>query len=75
MKILKAICLTVILALMLSLPAYAGEVQTPGNPAPVPTPRPTSNMAGNMSAPTVTNLGDTSTVGYADLLWVLASIY
>ena len=75
MKTLKAICLAVILALTLSLPAYAGEVQTPGNPAPTPTPRPSSNMSGDMSEPTVTDLGNTSTVSFADLLWVLALIY
>ena len=77
MKALIAICPTAILALVLSLPVYAGDAQTPGSPAPTPTPSTTSHMTGNLSEPTVTSTdsNDTSTVGFADLLWVLALIY
>lgn len=77
MKTLQAICTATILALVLSLPAYAGEIQTPGSPAPTPPPPPSSTMTGDMSEPTgtSTDLDDTSTVGFVDLLWVLASIY
>jgi hypothetical protein len=36
MKTFKAICIAAILALALSVQAYAGDVETPGNPAPKP---------------------------------------
>ena len=36
MKTLKAICTATILALALSVSTYAGDVSTPGSPAPAP---------------------------------------
>jgi hypothetical protein len=38
MKTFKAICTAAILALALTVPAYAGDVETPGKPAPSPSP-------------------------------------
>jgi hypothetical protein len=71
MKTLKAICMTAILAMALSVPANAGDVYTPGF-TPPPPPPPPSNTAGPTA--TSTNLSDTSTESFVDLLWVLASI-
>jgi hypothetical protein len=75
MKTLKAICTAAILALALSVPTYAGDVLVPGRTAPPPPPE--SNITGDMSVPTATSfaLGDVSTAGLADILWVLASIF
>lgn len=69
MKTLKAICMTAILAMALSVPANAGDVYTPGFTTPPPPPPPTAPTA------TSTSLSDTSTESFVDLLWVLASIY
>jgi len=41
MKTVKVICITMVLALFLSVPAYAGDISTPGMNAPVPMPSPT----------------------------------
>jgi hypothetical protein len=38
MKTFKAICTAAILALALTVPVYAGDVETPGKPAPSPSP-------------------------------------
>lgn len=77
MKTLKAICTVAILALALSVPAYAGELLTPGYTAPPPPPPPELNITVDISVPTETSsdLGDMSTPGFADILWVLASIF
>lgn len=72
MKTLKAICTAAILALALSVPVYAGDVHTPGYTAPPPPPPPT-NITVEINMPTATSpdLGDISTPGFADILWVL----
>ena len=78
MKTLKAICTAAILALALSVPAYAGDMLTPGYTAPPPPPPPPqSNITVDLSVPTETSsdLGDMSTPGFAEILWVLASIF
>lgn len=77
MKTLKAICTAAILALALSVPTYAGDVLTPGFTAPPPPPPAESNIIGDMSVPTATSsdLGDISTPGFLDVLWVLVSIF
>lgn len=83
MKALKAICTATILALAVSVPTYAGDVQTPGYTEPPPPPPPASNITlptttssapGDMSTPTCSALGD-MTPGLADVLWVLASMF
>jgi hypothetical protein len=69
MKTLKAICTAAILALALSVPAYAGDMHTPGAPSP-----------GDVSTPgktvvTPTDSGDIGSPGFADILWALASMF
>lgn len=69
--------MTAILALALGVPVNAGDVYTPGSPTPPPPPPQSSNMTADMSEPTATStdLSDTSTEGFVELLWVLASIF
>ena len=75
MKTLKAICTSAILALALSVPAYAGEVLTPGvTPPPPPPPALTINVAVNQQTETSSDLGDIITPSVADILWILVSI-
>ena len=40
MKTLKVICIELVLAVFLSVTAYAGDISTPGMTAPDPTPSP-----------------------------------
>jgi hypothetical protein len=80
MKTLKAIGAGAILALALTVPTYAGQLETPGYTVPPPPPPPELNFSVDtvgVSAPTEmssapSNIG---TPGFADLLWVLASIF
>jgi hypothetical protein len=77
MKTLKAICPTLVLALILVVPAYAGDIQTPGSPAPPPPPSPMrqspTDSASILTAECSTS-GDIST-DFAEILWALASIF
>ena len=77
MKTLKAICPTLLLGLMLVIPAYAGDIQTPGSPAPPP-PVPMRQSSTLDSADMLTagcsTSGDVST-DFAEILWALASIF
>ena len=76
MKTTKAICATALLALSLSIPAYAdtapGEQHTPGSPTPAPvsiapeTPENAGLPAGSSAAD-----GDISSPSIADILWAL----
>jgi hypothetical protein len=74
MKSLKAICTAAILALALSVPAYAGDILSPGFCAPPPPP-PESNITVDASVSTQAAPVDLTTPGLADILWVLASIF
>jgi len=65
MKTMKAICTAAILALVLTVPAYAGDISTPGvtctageigcpgaaDPGETQTPGSTSTVAGDISTP------------------------
>jgi hypothetical protein len=78
MKTLKKICTTAILALALGVPVYAGQVETPGYTAPPPPPPPAElNITLELGDPMTpsSDLGDTSSPSFADLLWALASIF
>jgi hypothetical protein len=77
MKTLKTICTTAILALALSVPVYAGQIETPGYTAPPPPPPPDSIVTVELSAPiaSTSDLGHTTSLSFADLLWALASIF
>ncbi len=74
MKTLKAICPVVLLALALAVPTYAGDIQTPGAPAPPPAPAPMTS-ADTSSLTDYFTSGDISASGCADILWALASIF
>ena len=78
MKTVKAICAASVMALFLSLPAYAddpipGDVHIPGKPCPITgcVVNPTTSPAGETTAVD----GDISFSALADILWTLASIF
>lgn len=75
MKSLKTICTAAILGLALSAPAYAGDMTMPGYVPPPPPP--SSCMTEDVSelTATSTDLSDTNSIGFTDLLWVMASIF
>ena len=78
MKTLRTICTTAILALALSVPVYAGQIETPGYTPPPPPPPPELVVTVEVNAPiaSTSDLGDdTSSLSFADLLWALASIF
>jgi hypothetical protein len=68
MKTMKAICTAAILALVLTVPAYAGEINSPGvtcegeidcpggDPGDIHTPGATSSIAGDISTPGFMNI-------------------
>jgi hypothetical protein len=65
MKTLKAICTATVLALALSVTAFAGEISSPGSPTP-----------GNVCASSGTATGDLDTsTGFAYILWDLISMF
>jgi hypothetical protein len=72
MKKMKAICTAVILALALSVPVYAGDINSPGVAAPGET-QPPPGVLGDISSPGVT--GDIHTPGLWDFLLAIASAF
>jgi hypothetical protein len=50
MKSVKPLCTAAIVALALSVPAYAGEISSPGSPNPSPTPA-SSTAPGDIHIP------------------------
>ncbi|MDQ6654035.1 MAG: hypothetical protein M3Y84_15000 [Acidobacteriota bacterium] len=78
MKTLKAICTAAILALALGVPAYAGEISSPGSPSPAPVPPAAVTSSGDISSPAVASTapGDVGfPPGLADIVLALASIF
>lgn len=81
MKTFKAICVAAVLALSLSLPAYAdtnpGDGHSPGrntpNPTDIGTPTTAPENPGLVGAASPN--GDISFPTFADIMWALASIY
>jgi hypothetical protein len=71
MKSMKAICTATILALALTMPAYAGDINSPGVAAPGGTQTP--GVAGDIHTPGVT--GDVGTPGLWDFLLAVASAF
>jgi hypothetical protein len=76
MKTFKAICATAVLALSLSIPAYAdstnpGDGHSPGGPCSDPTE--TGDLTPTPDAASVD--GNLSILTLTDILWALASIY
>lgn len=51
MKSVKAICSAAIVGLALSVPAYAGEISSPGAPCPGGPPASTSTAPGDIQTP------------------------
>jgi hypothetical protein len=71
MKTFKAICSAAILALALSVQAYAGDVETPGKPAP----KPHSSNISTGSDPTYAELTADEYVTFSEfatIVWSLA---
>jgi hypothetical protein len=76
MKTFKAICATLVLALSLSIPAYAGDGHTPGSPVPGDVGTPTTVAGDSIATDGISAVdGDTSSVTLTDILWALVSIY
>jgi hypothetical protein len=83
MKKQKLFCAAAILSLALSLPVYAGDVQTPTvtTPPPPPPTITTNGMAGNpslngdMDSPRAGDLADTSSDLFIELLFAAFSLY
>ena len=78
MEPIKAICTAAILALVLSVPAYAGDLLTPGvvvEPPPPPPSGPNMTVDTSVLMATSSNLDDISSPSFNDILWVLASIF
>jgi hypothetical protein len=77
MKTFKTICAATLLAISLSIPAYAdtapGEVHTPGSPICVDDGTTTGDTSLTDESTTVD--GDISSSAFADMLWALDSIF
>jgi hypothetical protein len=71
MKSLKAICTATLLVLILSVPALAGEIGSPGAPSPSPAPPCSTDSS---ACPSDANPGEIGSPGLADLLLALASL-
>lgn len=73
MKTFKAICAAAVLALSLSLPAYAdpipGDVHTPGYACPAP------GDSGVESTDIFADNAELSFSEFAEILWAMASLY
>jgi hypothetical protein len=66
MKTFKATCAATLLALLLSIPAYAGDGHNPGSPDPVPAD----------GLPVTTSVdGDISVLSITDIVWALTSMF
>lgn len=74
MKTFKSICSAAILALALTVPAYAGDVETPGKPAPSPSPSMVSTQdPGSDPAYAELTADDYVTFSeFANIVWSLA---
>ena len=73
MKTLKAICIELVLALFLSVSAYAGDISTPGMTTPTPIPSPGNEMSGGETA-TVSESLTSGVLESAGLMQMLVSL-
>jgi hypothetical protein len=71
MKSLKAICMATLLALVLSVPAYAGDINTPGAPTPPGSGQTTNPVTSDPN----TASGDLDSPGFPELLLALLSLF
>jgi hypothetical protein len=74
MKTVKAICTATILALALCIPAYAGDIASPGMTSSGEISTPGVSAPGQIGSPGVTSSGDVSTPGFTDILMALLSV-
>lgn len=74
MKTVKAICPAVVFALVLSVSALAGDMQTPGKPLPPPQ---TSEVGDHecVASAVCPASNDICAVSYADILLALTSMF
>ncbi|MCA1603668.1 MAG: hypothetical protein LC776_19185 [Acidobacteria bacterium] len=77
MRNLKPICAAVILGLALSIPAYAGNIHTPGVINPPPLPPLALNSTASIGTAGVTSAAseDTSTPDFVAVLLALLSLF
>jgi hypothetical protein len=74
MKTLKAICTATILALALSVPAYAGDVETPGKTSPGTGGTSTQELTPEATDEALAAEDYDSSSALVDIIWTLASI-
>jgi hypothetical protein len=74
MKTVKAICTATILALALSVSAFAGDIASPGITATGEILTPGATTSGNIGSPGATAPGEISSPGFADILMTLLSV-
>jgi hypothetical protein len=76
MKSVKAICSAAVLALALSVPAYAGEISSPGSPCSNPPPDATNSEPGDIHIPGAPSPGDVGfPPAFADVLSALIWLF
>lgn len=79
MKTLKAMCAATLLALSLSIPAYAdttpGDGHNPGRPAPVPVELPITTPENPGPTGVLAVDGDISVLSITDIVWALTSMF
>lgn len=79
MKIAKAICATIILALSLSIPAYAdstpGEVHTPGKSSQVQCDSGTTDKQSEGPCAVTTGTDNGSFSDFVDFMWAVALFF
>lgn len=76
MKTMKAICTATILALVLTVPAYAGDISTPGVSCEGEIGCPGTPAPGDVATPgsQSTLLGDIGSPGLMDILWTVFTL-
>ena len=73
MKTLKVICIELVLAVVLSATAYAGDISTPGMTAPTPIPSPSTEMS-EVSGTTDSVSTTSGVLESADLIQLLVAL-
>jgi hypothetical protein len=73
MKTMKAICTATILALVLTVPAYAGDISTPGVSCEGEIGCPGTTAPGDVASQS-TLLGDIGSPGLMDILWTVFTL-
>ena len=74
MKTLKVICIELVLALFLTVSAYAGDISTPGVTTSTPIPCPSTEMSGTEATATASDYPTSGVLESADLIQMLVSL-